>query len=138
MLFYSKLKDENTHEYEVINQIKAEALGWEQHDLEVGFDGKLYAAGFAPVKPLEKLAAEKRAERDAAIEQVIWRVQRYDQQKSLQILTTDTEETYQNLLQYIQSLRDISKDPDFPNVDVLSFEEWETTKEETIESIFEK
>lgn len=138
MLFYSKLKDENTHEYEVINQIKAEALEWEQHDLEVGFDGKFYAAGFAPVKPLEKLAAEKRAERDAAIEQVIWRVQRYDQQKSLQILTTDTEETYQNLLLYIQSLRDISKDPDFPNVDVLSFEEWETTKEETIESIFEK
>lgn len=138
MLLYSKLKDENTHEYEVINQIEAKADGWEQHDLEVGFDGKLYAVGFAPVKPVEKLAAEKRAERDAAIEKVIWRVQRYDQQKSLQILTTDSEETYQNLLQYIQSLRDISKEPDFPNIDILSFEEWETTKEETIESIFEK
>lgn len=124
MLLYSKLKDETTQEYTAINQIEAKAAGWEQHDLEVGFDGKLYAAGFAPAKPLERLAAEKRAERDAAIEQIIWRVQRYGQQKALQIPSTDSEETYLNLLQYIQSLRDISKEPDFPNVEIPSFESW--------------
>lgn len=128
MLLYSKEINPDTHEYEAINQLEAEALGWEQHDLEVGYDGKLYAAGFAPAEPLERLAAEKKAERDAAIEKVIWRVQRYDQQKSLQIPSTDSEETYQNLLLYIQSLRDISIEPDFPNVDILSFEEWVSSR----------
>lgn len=81
-------------------------------------------------------AAAKRAERDAMLASYIWRVQRYDQQNSLQISTTDSAETYKNLLLYIQSLRDLTKDENFPNVTVLSFEDWITDKQETIDDIF--
>ena len=127
MLKYAIVNNEQTKSCDVGMGDDAnyyQSVGMRLQEVEQAYDGNWYLAGYAPAKPLEKLAAEKRAERDAAIEKVIWRVQRYDQQKFLQILTTDSEETYQNLLLYIQSLRDISKEPDFPNVDILSFEEW--------------
>lgn len=50
-LFYSKLKDEKTKEYTVINQEEAKELGWEQNELDVGYDGHFYLKGYAPEKP---------------------------------------------------------------------------------------
>ena len=51
-----------------------------------------------------ELSLKRRAERDSAIESVIWRVQRYEQQKQLGIQTTDSDNTYMNILKYIQYL----------------------------------
>lgn len=50
-LFYSKLKDEKTKEYTVINQEEAKELGWEQNDLDTGWDGNFYLNEHAPKKP---------------------------------------------------------------------------------------
>ena len=50
-LFYSELKNEETKEYTVINQEEAKELGWEQHDLDVGYDGNFYEKGYAPTQP---------------------------------------------------------------------------------------
>ena len=51
MLLYSQEKDSQTKEYEVINQEDAKELGWSENELDVGYDGKFYLKGFAPVKP---------------------------------------------------------------------------------------
>lgn len=51
----------------------------------------------------------KRSERDAMILKYEWRLSRYERQKAINIETTDSEETYLNLCQYIQDLRDITK-----------------------------
>lgn len=42
----------------------------------------------------QELAVIRRKERDEAINNIIWRVQRYEQQKQLGVQTSDTEETY--------------------------------------------
>lgn len=75
-------------------------------------------------KTTEQLAQEKRAERDNTINSILWRVERYNQQKQLDISTTDTEEEYLNILKYIQYLRDIPLSNDFPNTIILTYDDW--------------
>ena len=77
-----------------------------------------------PEKTTEELAQEKRIIRNEYINQITWRLERYNEQKELNIETTDSDEEYINLLQYRQYLRDITKESDFPNTIILSFEEW--------------
>ena len=52
------------------------------------------------------------------------KVDRYEKQKSGLLPTTDTYNTYLNLLKYLQYLRDIPQLENFPNVEVLTFDEW--------------
>lgn len=73
----------------------------------------------------QELYVIRRKERDEAINNIIWRVQRYEQQKQLGIQTTDSDETYMNILKYIQYLRDVPNNLSFPDINVLKFEEWE-------------
>jgi hypothetical protein len=63
-------------------------------------------------------------ERKSLMDSVLWRVQRYEQQSRLGIETDDTYETYTNILLYIQYLRDITENTMYPNVDLLTFDEW--------------
>lgn len=65
---------------------------------------------------------EVRQERDAILNAIIWRIDRYNQQKQLNMETTDSEEEYLNILKYIQYLRDIPQQETFPNIEILSFE----------------
>lgn len=65
MKLYSRLKNEKTMEHEVVNQEDARILGWEENELEVGADGKFYAAGFAP-KKIIKTTEEQRIARAQA------------------------------------------------------------------------
>lgn len=73
---------------------------------------------------IEQYKAQKRAERDAKIETYEWRMSRYERQKAINIETTDTEETYLKLCQYIQDLRDITKQDKWWSSPILTFEEW--------------
>lgn len=73
----------------------------------------------------QELYVIRRKERDEAINNIIWRVQRYEQQKQLGIQTTDSDETYMKILKYIQYLRDVPNNLSFPDNNVLKFEEWE-------------
>ena len=77
----------------------------------------------------QELYIIRRKERDEAINNIIWRVQRYDQQKQLGIQTTDSDETYMNILKYIQYLRDVPNNLSFSDINVLKFEEWKQKPE---------
>ena len=102
-------------------------------------DGKYVVAEI--VVSEEEIAASKRMERDAKLNSVTWRLERYNEQKQLEIETTDSAETYKLLLQYRQYLRNIPEEVDFPHVDILTFDDWAKenypdyvpTQEETVE-----
>ena len=60
------------------------------------------------------LAKEARQKRDARINAIQWRIERYEQQKTLGIKTDDTDDWYKAALSYVQGLRDIPKQQGFP------------------------
>lgn len=62
--------------------------------------------------------------RKELIDSVLWRVQRYEQQSKLGIETDDTYDTYTNILIYIQYLRDMTENKQYPNISLLTFEDW--------------
>ena len=62
--------------------------------------------------------------RKELIDSVLWRVQRYEQQNRLGIETDDTYDTYTNILIYIQYLRDMTENKQYPNISLLTFEDW--------------
>ena len=72
---------------------------------------------------IEQYKAQKRAERDAKIETYEWRLSRYERQKAINVETTDTEDTYLDLCQYIQYLRDITKQDKWWELELKEFEE---------------
>ena len=67
-----------------------------------------------PVPTTEELAESARSKRDSLIEDVSWRIERYQTQRDLGIPTTDSAETYTQILQYVQDLRDIPAQGGFP------------------------
>ena len=67
-LLYSKIKDENTKEYEVINQEEAKSLCWEQNDLEFGWNGKFYLSGYVPQQSIEEQNEQIRQQRQSRYE----------------------------------------------------------------------
>ena len=124
---YAKIINEETKQCEVgigTNTAFYESIGMTDMDVEQGYDGAWYVKGYAPSKPMDVLAQEKRAERDAAINSILWRVERYSQQKQLGITTTDSENEYVKILQYIQYLRDLPASWSFPNVEIMTFEKY--------------
>jgi len=62
----------------------------------------------------DDLAKEARQKRDARINAIQWRIERYNQQKTLGIKTDDTDDWYKAALGYVQGLRDIPKQQGFP------------------------
>lgn len=64
-LLYSKIKDKDTKEYEVINQEEAKNLGWKQNDLEFGWNGKFYLSGHAPQQSVEEQNEQIRQQRQS-------------------------------------------------------------------------
>lgn len=62
--------------------------------------------------PPEQVA---RSERDMRISRVEWRVSRYRSQKDLGITTSDSEQTFKAVLEYLEELRSVTKQADFPN-----------------------
>ena len=62
----------------------------------------------------DDLAKEARQKRDARINAIQWRIERYEQQKTLGIKTDDTDDWYKAALSYVQGLRDMPKQKGFP------------------------
>lgn len=92
-----------------------ESRGFTLEEVEQAYNGSWYLAGYAPAKPEEVLAEEKRADRDRLLQDSDIRM--------LPDFPISAEEKELWLL-YRQYLRDITDDPKFPHVDVLSFENW--------------
>ncbi|MBR7159390.1 MAG: hypothetical protein IKD08_06945 [Alphaproteobacteria bacterium] len=59
MILYAQLKNPETGEYLVINQIDAKNAGWQQYDLEISYEGKWYLAGNVPQPKPAELAQEE-------------------------------------------------------------------------------
>lgn len=85
---------------------------------------------FKVVEIPEKTDEEKkflvRLERDKMINEIFWRVERYQTQEAAKIQTTDDKETYGDILLYLQYLRDY---PDNQKTEwweqlPVSFDEW--------------
>ena len=73
----------------------------------------------------EPLQQKGRAVRDQYINDIEWRVSRYRDQKELDVPTTDTEETYIKILQYMQYLRDYPESGEtWYEQNPLTFDEW--------------
>lgn len=79
------------------------------------YDGNLYLSGYEPQEPEEEMAERKRADRDRLLQDSDIRM--------LPDFPVSAEEKELWLL-YRQYLRNIPDDHKFPNVDVLSFENW--------------
>lgn len=115
---YAKIINEETKLCEVglgTNNNFYASIGMEEMEVEQDYAGNWYLAGYAPAKPEEVLAEEKRNARDRLLQDSDIRM--------LPDFPISAEEKELWLL-YRQYLRDITKDPAFPNVDVLNFANW--------------
>lgn len=85
-----------------------------------------YLEAVNPPEPSdEELQNRKRLERNAELEKVMARVQRYQTQKVAGLETMETSETVEALLLYAQYLRDFpQQDGKWWNAPILTFEEW--------------
>lgn len=125
--------------YKITNEEKNEVQvyfgGREDFAAENGFipgdveqcrtSGRWYLKGKMPA---EEKAADLRETRDFMLSSLDWRFDRYREQKILGIEKTDSEQDFIDLLQYKQYLRDITKDPTFPDIQIKTFEEFKTNK----------
>jgi hypothetical protein len=86
-----------------------------QKTLVVDEDGKLILVDPVPVVPtLAELAAAERTWRDAEVSRVLWLRDRHRDQLDAGIDSTLTAEQFNELLVYMQALRDWPQSPDFP------------------------
>lgn len=115
---YAKIINEETKACEVglgTNTEFYRSIGMSEMEVEQGWDGQYYLAGYAPEKPTEQKAAEARAERDRRIDAIRWRIERYQTQNAAGLETTDTAEQYKAILLYVQALRDVPEQAGFPD-----------------------
>lgn len=103
-------KDKNTGEVYAYDQEQIDG-GWVKEGLVQMTDEEV-SNHLAP-KPLTtgQLAAQVRAERDAKIEAMRWRIERA---KDEEILGIPLTEPLEPLLQYVQALRDVPQQAGFP------------------------
>lgn len=72
----------------------------------------------------QQKSKEVKAIRDNYLQETLARCDRYEKQKSAEIETVDSAETYKQCLLYLQYLRDVPQSEGFPNDPVKTFEEW--------------
>ena len=62
--------------------------------------------------------------RNQYLSDTLARCDRYEKQKAIGLDTTESEDTYRNYLLYLQYLRDVPQQLEFPNIEVLTFDKW--------------
>lgn len=91
---------------------------------------------------IERLKSGKRNFRDNLINQNQNRIDRYHNEKEANLETSDSEETFNHLLLYMQYLRDFTKLESWYLKDIQGFESWEyenyKVKEETVENLVQE
>ena len=80
-------------------------------------------------KPTQEELDEQNANRVRSIRseymaETLNKVERYETQKAIGLDTTESEDTYRNYLLYLQYLRDVPQQLEFPNIEVLTFDKW--------------
>ena len=116
---YAKIINEETKACEVglgTNNNFYASIGMEEMEVEQGYDGILYAKGYAPKKPQELSAEEKRIERNKLLDATDkYMIPDYP-------LSKEEKAKYKKYRKY---LRDITKDEAFPNIEIKTFENFE-------------
>lgn len=127
---YAKVINEETKICEVglgTNSAFYQSIGMTEMEVEQAWDGSWYLKGYCPEKPIptkEEKSNQVKSIRNQYLNNTLARCDRYEKQKSGLLPTTDTYDTYLNLLKYLQYLRDVPQSADFPNIEVLTFDEW--------------
>lgn len=80
--------------------------------------GRWYLKGKMPI---EEKAADMRLKRDEILSSYDWRIERYKEQKSIGVETTDPDDVFLSLLEYRQYLRDLPNNPSFPYIEIKEF-----------------
>lgn len=115
---YAKIINEETKACEVglgTNTAFYASIGMEEMEVEQAYNGGWYLEGYAPAKPEEVLAKEKRAIRNQYLT---------DSDKYMIPDFPVSDEERALWVKYREYLRNITKAPNFPNVDVLNFKNW--------------
>ena len=73
--------------------------------------------------------------RNQYLSDTLARCDRYEKQKAIGLDTTESEDTYRNYLLYLQYLRDVPQQLEFPNIEVLTFDEWKETNSSESEEV---
>lgn len=100
------------------NSIEITVQDW-QNALEINANayenGQFIVKDFRTQQEItDDLASAERHKRDSLIDEVEWRLLRYERQKALAVTTTDTEAWYLETLHYVQALRDVPQQTGFP------------------------
>lgn len=77
-----------------------------------------------PEPTVEEKSNQVKSIRNQYLSDTLARCDRYEKQKAIGLDTTESEDTYRNYLLYLQYLRDIPQQLEFPNVEILTFDEW--------------
>lgn len=115
---YAKVINEETKQCEVgigTNTNFYKSIGMTEMEVEQAYDGNWYVKGYAPTKPTEVLAQEKRAERNNLLA------------KTDKYMLSDfpiTDEKREQYKAYRQYLRDLPASWSFPNVEIMTFEKY--------------
>ena len=127
---YAKIINEETKEVSIgtgTNSAFYQSIGMVEMEVEEGYDGNWYLAGYAPSKPAptkEEKSNQVKSIRNQYLSDTLARCDRYEKQKAIGLDTTESEDTYRNYLLYLQYLRDVPQSENFPNIEVLTFDEW--------------
>ena len=130
MIKYAQIINEQTKQCEVGMGTNAEfyrSVGMTEMEVEQAYDGAWYVKGYAPEKPeptVEEKANQVSPISSQNMSDTLARCDRYEKQKAVGLDTTESEDTYRNYLLYLQYLRDVPQSADFPNIEVLTFDEW--------------
>lgn len=120
-LFY-KITDKEKNEVQVYfggREDFAAENGFVPGDVEQCItSGKWYLKGKMPI---EEKAADMRLKRDEILSSYDWRIERYKEQKSIGVETTDPDNVFLSLLEYRQYLRDLPNNPSFPYIEIKEF-----------------
>lgn len=68
---------------------------------------------------------EKRSERDSLMDDILWRIDRFEKQEKAGIPPTDSKEVYLSMLKYLEYLRNVPQDGSFPDIEIKSFDAWD-------------
>ena len=130
MIKYAQIINEQTKQCEVGMGTNAEfyrSIGMTEMEVEQAYDGSWYLKGYCPEKPVptkEEKSNQVKSIRNQYLSDTLARCDRYEKQKAIGLDTTESEDTYRNYLLYLQYLRDVPQSADFPNIEVLTFDEW--------------
>ena len=127
---YAKIINKETKEVNIgtgTNIAYYKSIGMSEMEVEQAWNGSWYLKGYCPEKPIptvEEKSNQVKSIRNQYLSDTLARCDRYEKQKAIGLDTTESEDTYRNYLLYLQYLRDVPQQLEFPNIEVLTFDEW--------------